>query len=65
MKELRFKTDDSIWRVVFAFASNREGILLIAGNKAGVSKKRFYKALIKKADSQYEDYLRALEGGVM
>jgi hypothetical protein len=37
MKELRFDGADGVWRVVFAFDPNRKAILLVAGNKSGVS----------------------------
>ena len=61
MKELRFQTASGVWRVGFAFDPKREGILLIAGDKAGVNQKRFYKELIKKADNRFDEHLRFLE----
>jgi hypothetical protein len=36
-------------------------ILLIGGDKSGVSKKRFYKQLIDKADQLYAAHLAALK----
>jgi hypothetical protein len=30
-----------VWRVAFAFDPEREAILLVAGDKAGVAQKRF------------------------
>jgi len=48
MKELRFDADDGVWRVAFAFDSRRKAILLVAGDKSGVSKDRFYKALVRR-----------------
>jgi hypothetical protein len=62
MKELRFDADDGVWRVAFAFDRQRMGILLVAGDKAGVSQKRFYKGLIAKADKRFADHLTKLEG---
>ena len=50
MKELRFDADNGIWRVAFAFDPKRHAILLLAGDKAGTSGKRFYKQLIMRAD---------------
>ncbi|MGA3133534.1 MAG: type II toxin-antitoxin system RelE/ParE family toxin [Terracidiphilus sp.] len=50
MKELRFKAEGGVWRVAFAFDPKRAAILLVPGDKAGVSEKRFYKRLIDKAD---------------
>ncbi len=61
MKELRFDADSGVWRVAFAFDPDRKAILLIAGDKAGVSQKRFYKQLIKKADSRFDDHLKTLK----
>lgn len=60
MKELRFKADDGVWRVAFAFDPERKAILLVAGDKSGVSEKRFYKTLIEKADKRYQAHLDSL-----
>lgn len=43
MKELRFDASGGVWRVAFAFDPRRRAILLVAGDKSGVSEKRFYK----------------------
>jgi hypothetical protein len=40
MKELRFDAADGVWRVAFAFDPNRKAILLVAGDKSGVSERR-------------------------
>ena len=61
MKELRFRADDGVWRVAFAFDPKRQAILLVAGDKSGVAQKRFYKALIAKADKRYAEHLNTLE----
>ncbi|MBN9076172.1 MAG: type II toxin-antitoxin system RelE/ParE family toxin [Rhizobiales bacterium] len=60
MKELRFDADDGVWRVAFAFDPKRQAILLVAGDKSGVSEKRFYKSLIEKADRRYQGHLDRL-----
>jgi len=57
MKELRFDAADGVWRVAFAFDPTRKAILLVAGDKSGVSEKRFYKTLIAKADKRYQERL--------
>jgi hypothetical protein len=57
MKELRFEAEDGEWRVAFAFDPKRRAILLVAGDKRGVSQKKFYKRLIAKADSRYKQHL--------
>lgn len=62
MKELRFSADDGVWRVAFAFDPKRRAIVLVAGDKAGVAQKRFYKALIAKADARFAAHLETLKG---
>jgi hypothetical protein len=57
MKELRFKADGGVWRIAFAFDPKRNAILLVAGDKSGVSEKKFYKRLIDKADKRYKEHL--------
>lgn len=61
LKELRFKASGGIWRVTYAFDPSREGILLVAGDKSGVSEKRFYKQLIAKSDARYDDHIKKLK----
>jgi hypothetical protein len=57
MKELRFNTKDGVWRVAFAFDPKRCAILLVAGDKSGISQKQFYKNLIRKADRRFHEHL--------
>jgi hypothetical protein len=57
MKELRFRTDGGLWSVAFVFDPRRNAILLVAGDKSGVSEKKFYKRLIDKADNRYKEHL--------
>ena len=61
MKELRFRAADGAWRVAFAFDPVRRAILLVAGDKAGVAQKRFYKVLVRKADSRFAAHLKHLK----
>ena len=61
MKELRFAADDGVWRVAYAFDPKRRGVILVAGDKAGVAQKRFYKVLIAKADARFTDHLDELK----
>lgn len=58
MKELRFNADKGVWRVAFAFDPLRQAIILVAGDKSGVAQKRFYKALIAKADTRFAEHLK-------
>lgn len=61
MKELRFEALSVEWRVAFAFDPKRRAVMLVAGGKTGISKSRFYKALIAKADGRYGRHLEDLE----
>lgn len=61
MKELRFEAADGEWRAAFAFDPKRRAILLIAGDKTGVSEKKFYKRLVAKADERYGRHLARLK----
>jgi hypothetical protein len=60
MKELRFDADDGAWRIAFAFDSKRSAILLVGGDKSGVSQDRFYRSLIEKADHRFDRHQRAI-----
>jgi hypothetical protein len=57
MKELRFDADGGVWRVAFAFDPRREAILLVTGDKSGVSEQRFYRSLIRRADARLDAHL--------
>lgn len=57
MKELRFDAADGVWRAAFAFDPHRQAVILVAGDKSGISEKRFYRSLIAKADQRFDLYL--------
>jgi hypothetical protein len=61
MKELRFSAAGGEWRVAFAFDTKRTAILLVAGDKSGHSKRRFYRELIRKADDRFDAHLARLK----
>lgn len=61
MKELRFEGGDGEWRAAFAFDPERKAIVLVAGDKSGVSQKRFYRTLIAKADLRFSKHLESLK----
>ena len=65
MKEARFSAADGEWRLAFAFDPKRRAMLLVAGDKSGGSVRRFYRALIRKADERFDRHLARLaqEGG--
>lgn len=56
MKELRFNHDGGVWRVAYAFDVERDGIVLVAGDKSGANQKRFYKQLIALADQRFTNH---------
>ena len=60
MKELRVTASGGVWRLAYAFDPERKAILLVGGNKSGVSQKRFYRGLIEKADRRFESHLGRL-----
>lgn len=57
MKELRLSWKGQVWRVAFAFDSQRQAILLVGGDKGGTDQRRFYKRLIGVADDRYDEHL--------
>ena len=61
MKELRFSAADGEWRLAFAFDPKRRAVLLVAGDKSGGSKKRFYRELIRKADNRFDAHIARLK----
>jgi hypothetical protein len=61
MKELRVDALGGVWRIAFAFDPRRKAILLTGGNKAGITKERFYSALIRIADARYSRHLNSVD----
>ena len=61
MKELRFDAAAGVWRLAFAFGPKRKAILLVAGDKSGVSERKFYKRLVAKADDRFDAHLARLK----
>ncbi len=43
--------------MAFAFDPKRKAILLVAGDKSGVSERQFYRGLIRKADARFDTHL--------
>lgn len=56
MKELRFNAANGAWRVAFAFDLERKAVLLVAGDKSGISQRRFYSRLIADADKRFSKH---------
>ncbi|MGV0431208.1 type II toxin-antitoxin system RelE/ParE family toxin [Corynebacterium sp. 20_84] len=58
MKELRPRSSgQSAIRILYAFDSQRQAILLVAGDKAG-NWKRWYEENIPLADERFDDWLK-------
>jgi hypothetical protein len=57
MKEHRFYADDGVWRFAFAFDPRRHAVLLVGGDKSGVSERKFYRQLVDKADARFDEHL--------
>ena len=62
MKEMRLGAVGGEWRVAFAFDPERNAVLLVAGDKSGGGGRRFYRALIRKADKRFGRHLARLAG---
>ena len=60
MKEMRFSAAGGEWRLAFAFDPERRAILLVTGDKSGGSARRFYRALIARADARFDRHLARL-----
>ncbi|WP_369987967.1 type II toxin-antitoxin system RelE/ParE family toxin [Pseudomonas xanthosomatis] len=57
MKELRFRAGKGVWRVAFAFDPARRAVMLVAGDKVGLSERLFYRRLLTRADDRFDNYL--------
>ncbi len=60
MKELRFSAEDGAWRVAFAFDPRRRAVLLVAGDKSGVAKDRFYRPFIRRAEGRFASWIKGI-----
>ena len=56
LKELRVKTDAHVFRTAYIFDPERQGLLLIGGDKKGKNQRKFYKDLIREAEQVYAAY---------
>lgn len=57
MKELRIRALGGVWRFAFAFDPRRQAVILVGGDKSGVTRDRFYRPLIKRADERFDRWL--------
>ncbi|SEQ30318.1 hypothetical protein SAMN05216522_10293 [Rosenbergiella nectarea] len=61
MKELIVQINGHPFRAFYAFDPTRRAIVCCAGDKKGKDEKKFYKKMIKTADSEFDDHLASLE----
>jgi hypothetical protein len=61
LRELRVQHQGRPYRVLYAFDPERKAVLLVAGDKSGVSEGRFYRKLIKRADTRFDQHLGELK----
>jgi hypothetical protein len=59
MRELRVQSKGRPLRVFYAFDQRRIAILLIGGDKTGISNERFYRAHVRVADRLYDEHLES------
>lgn len=60
MKEIRVRHGKEIWRFAFAFDPLQRAIVLCGGAKQGTNEQLFYKQLIAKADSRFNEWLKEM-----
>ncbi len=54
---MRFNSGEKVIRVFYIFDPDRNGVLLIGGNKSSSGDKKFYKDMIDKSEKIYAKYL--------
>ncbi|MDA8409596.1 MAG: type II toxin-antitoxin system RelE/ParE family toxin [Treponema sp.] len=60
LKELRVQAQGRKYRIAFIFTGDRVCLLLTGDVKGGSEDKRFYRKLIARAETLYEEYLATL-----
>lgn len=58
LKELRVQFAGKPIRAFFAFDPSRKAIVLCAGDKTGLNERRFYKSMIKLAETEFLAHLK-------
>jgi hypothetical protein len=57
LRELRLQSNARPFRIFYAFDPLRQAVLLIGGDKTGISDKRFYAQMIPLAERIWQEYL--------
>jgi hypothetical protein len=63
MKEIRAKHGREIWRFAFAFDPIQRAVILCGSDKQGLNQQLFYKQLIAKADTRFDEWLERMKNG--
>ncbi|HZF07232.1 MAG TPA: type II toxin-antitoxin system RelE/ParE family toxin [Thermoanaerobaculia bacterium] len=61
LRELRIQSHGHAMRVFYAFDPHRDAVVLIGGDKTGVSGDRFYREYIPRAERLLREYLDEIE----
>lgn len=54
---VEFRSNKRVIRIFFVFDPDRNGVLVIGGNKAGSGDKNFYERMIKLSEKIYKRYI--------
>jgi hypothetical protein len=57
LRELRLQSNARPFRIFYAFDPKRQAVLLIGGDKTGISDKRFYAQMIPLSERIWQEYL--------
>jgi hypothetical protein len=61
LRELRIQSHGHAMRVFYAFDPQRDAVVLIGGDKTGLSDERFYREHVPKAERILREYLAEIE----
>jgi hypothetical protein len=61
LRELRIQSHGHAMRVFYAFDPQRDAVVLIGGDKTGVSDERFYREYIRQAERILREYVAELK----
>lgn len=61
LRELRIQSHGHAYRVFYAFDPERDAIVLIGGDKTGISDDRFYRQYIPQAERIFREYLAEIK----
>jgi len=61
LRELRVQSHGHAIRIFYAFDPHRDAVVLIGGDKTGISADRFYREYIPRAERIFREYLIEIE----